>query len=180
MRISVIDVDSNINDEHKSFEQLYFHPYCNNSFMLDDTSIQIKKIRKNHFVRTGEAVVWDLANAACHPVVEERPIERRSERPDIRALGRSGGTDLFDVTICHPISQVRIRDVVETTLSLLKVARSAKVSKYAGTPQAAGTGFNLLPTPSSTLGGWYPEAHRALGAVATTIAARGRISKLFT
>ena len=43
------------------------------------------------------------------------------------ARGRTGGTDLFNVTICHPIS---------------------------------------------TLGGWHPDAHRALCSVATAIAAR--------
>ena len=41
----------------------------------------------------------DLATAARHSVVEERPVGRHMERPDIRALGRSGGTELFDVTI---------------------------------------------------------------------------------
>ena len=41
----------------------------------------------------------DLAKAARPPVVEERPVGRHRERPDIRALGRSGGTELFDVTI---------------------------------------------------------------------------------
>ena len=28
----------------------------------------------------------DLAKAACHPFVEERPIGRHTERPGIRAL----------------------------------------------------------------------------------------------
>ena len=31
----------------------------------------------------------------------------------------------------------------------------------------------LLPVPISTLGGWHPDAHRALCSVATVIAARG-------
>ena len=31
----------------------------------------------------------DLAKAARHPVVEERPVGSHRERPDIRALGRS-------------------------------------------------------------------------------------------
>ena len=38
---------------------------------------------------------------------------------------------------------------------------------------AAGTGFNLLPVPFSTLVGWHPDAHKALRSVARTIAARG-------
>ena len=115
----------------------------------------------------------DLAKAARHPIVEERPVGRHRERPDIRALGRSGGTELFDVTICHPLSPARIRDAVENPLNLLKAAWTAKVSRYASMLQAAGTRFNLLPVPLSTLGGWHPDAHKALCSVASTIAARG-------
>ena len=48
-----------------------------------------------------------------------------------------------------------------------------KFSRYSGMLQAAGTGFNLLPVPLSTLGGWRPDAHRASCSVATTISARG-------
>ena len=33
--------------------------------------------------------------------------------------------------------------------------------------------FKEFPVPISTLGGWHPDAHRALCSVATTIAARG-------
>ena len=64
----------------------------------------------------------DLAKDARHPAVEERPVGRHGERPDIRALGRSGGTELFDVTICRPLSQARIWGVVENPLNLLKAA----------------------------------------------------------
>ena len=115
----------------------------------------------------------DLAKAARHPVVEERPVGRHRERPDIRALGRSCGTELFDVTICHPLSHVGIRDVSENPLTLLKAAWTAKVSRYSSMQQAAGTRFNLLPVPLSTLGGWYPDAHKALCSVASTTAAGG-------
>ena len=115
----------------------------------------------------------DLANAARHPVVEERPLGCHRERTDVRALGRSGGTEVFVDTICHSLSPARIRDVVENPLNLLKAAWTAKVSRYASMHQAAGTGFNLLPVPLSTLGGWHPDAHKALCSVASTIAARG-------
>ena len=62
----------------------------------------------------------------------------------------------------------------ENPLNLLKAAWTAKVSRYSGMLQAARTRFNLLPVLLSTLGGWNPDAHRALCSVATTIAARGR------
>ena len=83
-----------------------------------------------------------------------------------------GGTELFDVTICHPLSQARIRDAVENQLNLLKAAWTAKVSRYESMHQTAGTRFNLLPVPLSTLGGWHPDPHKALCTVASTIAAR--------
>ena len=35
-----------------------------------------------------------------------------------------------------------------------------------------GRSVQLLPLPISTLGGWHPDAHRALCSVATAIAAR--------
>ena len=133
--------------------------------------------RGPHRIRRHDALVKllarDLAKAARYPVVEEKPVGRHRERTDIRALERSGGTELFDVTICHPLNQARIRDVVENPLNLLKAAWTAKVSRYSGMLQAAGTRFKLLPVPLSTLGGWHPDAHKALCSVATTIAERG-------
>ena len=102
-----------------------------------------------HRIRRHDAQVKllarNLAKATRHPVVEERSVGRYRERSDICALGRSGGTELFDVTICHPLSQARIRDVSENPLNLLKAAWTAQVSRYSGTLKAAGILFNLLP-----------------------------------
>ena len=114
----------------------------------------------------------DLAKAVRHPVVEERLVGRHRERLDLRALGRSGGTEFFDVPIGHPLRQARIGDVSENPLNLLKATWTAKVFRYSGMLQAAGTRFNLLPVPLPTLGGWHPDAHKALCSVASTIAAR--------
>ena len=80
----------------------------------------------------------DLAKAAWHPIVEERPLGRHRERSDILALGRTGGTDLFDATICHALSQVRIRDAVQNPLNILKAAWAGKVSRYAAMVHEAG------------------------------------------
>ena len=80
--------------------------------------------RGPHRIRRHDAQVKllarDLAIAVRHPVVEERLVGHHRERPDIRALGRSGETELFDVTICHSLSQAKIRDVVENPLNLLE------------------------------------------------------------
>ena len=70
------------------------------------------------------------------------------------------------------ISALEIRDVTENPLNLLKAAWTAKVSRYSSMLNAAGTGFNLLRVPLSPLGGWHPDAHKALCSVASTIAAR--------
>ena len=71
----------------------------------------------------------ELANAARHSVVDERPKGCHGDRPDIRALGRGGGTELFNHTICHPLSQARIRDVSENPMNLIKAAWATKVSR---------------------------------------------------
>ena len=107
------------------------------------------------------------------PSLQGSPLGRHRERPDIRALGRTGGTDLFDVTICHPLSQARIRDAEQDALNILKAAWAGKFSRYATMVHEAGRSVQLLPVPISTLGEWYPDARRALCSVATAIAARG-------
>ena len=133
--------------------------------------------RGSHKIRRHDAQVrllaWDLAKAARHPTVNERSLGRHRERPDTCALGRTGGTDLFDVTISHPLSQARIRGAMHNPLNLLKKASDGKVSRYAGIVHEAGRSVQLIPVPISTLGGWHPDAHRALCSVATAIAVRG-------
>ena len=88
----------------------------------------------SHIIRRDAQVqllAGDLAEAARHPIVEERPLGRHRERPEIRALGRTGATDLFDVTIFYPPSQARIRQLVQNSLNVLKAAtaKSFKVCR---------------------------------------------------
>ena len=66
-----------------------------------------------------------------------------------------------------------IRDAVQNPLKILKASWAGKVPRYAAMVHEAGRSVQLLPVPISTLGGWHPDAHRALCSVATTIAARG-------
>lgn len=49
-------------------------------------------------------VASDLRRATRTPIVEPRTVGTHMERPDIKALGREGGTDYLDVTISHPLS----------------------------------------------------------------------------
>ena len=106
--------------------------------------------RGSHSIRRHDAQVrllaGDLAKAARHPTVEERHLGRHRERPDICALGRTGGTDLFNVTIYHPLSQARTRDAVQNPLNIFKAAWPGKVSRYAAMVHEAGRSVQLLPS----------------------------------
>ena len=56
----------------------------------------------------------DLIKAARHPVVEPRVFGRHKERPDISALGSHGGSDMFDITFCHPLLRLEFEMVWRT------------------------------------------------------------------
>ena len=120
--------------------------------------------RGSHRIRRHDAqfqlLAKDLAKAARHPVIEDRPLRKHRERPDIRALGGTGGTDLFDVTICQFLSQARVRDTLDNQLGMLKAAWTAKVSRYERMMQTAGTNIHLLPVPQAALGGWPSDSHQ--------------------
>ena len=79
-----------------------------------------------------QLLVGDLPKAARHPVLEPRLLGRHRERPDIRVTSCHGGSDLFDISFCHPLTPARIRDSMQNPLSILKAAWSAKFSRYAG------------------------------------------------
>ena len=117
-------------------------------------------------------LVGDLSKAAPHPVLEPRPLGRHRERPDIRAISNPGGSDLFDITFCHPLTRARIRYSVQNPLSIQKAVWSAKFSRYAGVLETYGTTVHLIPVPISTLGGWHPDSYRAIGSVVSAIASR--------
>ena len=102
-------------------------------------------------------LVGDLSKAARHPVLEPRLLGRHRERPDIRAISFHGGSDLFDITFCHPLTPARIRDSVKNPLSILKTAWSAKLARRAIVLETYGTTVHLIPEPISTLGGWHPD-----------------------
>ena len=58
-------------------------------------------------------------------------------------------------------------------ITIQQRAWAGKFSRYAAMVHEAGRSVQLLPVLISTLGGWHPDAHRALCSVATAIAARG-------
>ena len=107
-----------------------------------------------------------------HPVLEQRPFGRHKERPDISALGSHKGSDMFDITICHPLPPARIQDGLENPLTLPKNAWDKKIRRFRRVLLASATAAKLFPMPISTLGGWHPNAHRAMGTIAVNIASR--------
>ena len=117
-------------------------------------------------------LVGDLSKAALHPVLERRPLGRNRERPNIRAISSHGGSDLFDITFCHPLTPARIRDSVQNPLSILKAAWSAKSARQASVLETYVTTVHLSPVPISTLGGWHPDSYREMGSVVSSIASR--------
>ena len=115
--------------------------------------------RGTHGIRRHDAQVRllqaDLKKAARHPVLEPRPFGRHKERPDISALGSRGGSDMFDITICRPLSPARIRDGLGNPLTLLKNAWDEKIRRFRTVHHASATAAKLFPMPISTLGGWH-------------------------
>ena len=113
----------------------------------------------------------DLIKAARHPVVEPRPCGRHKGCPDISALGSHGGSDMFDITFCHPLS-ARVRDGMENALTVLKKAWDEKIKRFAGVLHESATAVKLLPMPLSTMGVWHSDSHRAMRSIAVNIASR--------
>ena len=105
----------------------------------------------------------DLEKAARHPVLEPRPFGRHTERPDISALGSHRGSDMFDTTICHPLSPARIRDGLENPLTLVKNAWGEMIRRFRRVLRASATVAKPFPMPIFTIRGWHPHAHRAVG-----------------
>ena len=130
----------------------------------------IHRIRRHDAqVRLLEA---DQIKAARHPVVEPRPFGRHKERPDISALGSHGGSDMFDITFCHPLFPARVRDDMKNALNLLKKTWDGKLRRFGRVLHESATAVKLLPMPLSTLGGRHPDSHRALRSIAVNIASR--------
>ena len=114
----------------------------------------------------------DMIKATRHPVVEPRPFGRHKERPDISALGSHGGSDMFDISFCHPLTPPRVRDGMENAPNLLKKAWDEKIRRFGRVLHESATDVKLFPKPLSNLGGWHPNALRAMRSIAVKIASR--------
>ena len=130
----------------------------------------IQQIRRHAAqVRLLEA---DLIKAARHPVVEPRPFGRHQERPEISALGSHGGSNMFDITFCDPLSPARVREGMENAKNLLMKAWDENMRRFDRVLHESATAVKLFPMPLSTLGGWPPDSHRAMRSIIVNIASR--------
>ena len=130
----------------------------------------IHRIRRHDAqVRLVEA---DLIKTARYPVFEARSFGRQKERPDISALGSHGGSDMFDITFCHPLSPARVQDGMDNALNLLKKAWDEEIRRFGRVLHESATAVKLFPSPISTLGGWHSDSHRAMRSIAVKIASR--------
>ena len=94
----------------------------------------------------------DLMKAARHSVFEPRLFGCHKERPHISAIGSHGGSDMFDITFCHPHSPSRVRDGMENALNLLKKAWDKEIRTLGRILHESAAAVKLFPVPLSTPG----------------------------
>ncbi len=99
----------------------------------------------------------DLIKATRRPVLQSRPFGRHKERPDTSALGGHDGSDMFDITFCHPLPPARVRDGMANALNLLTKAWDEKIRRSGRVLDESLMAVKLFPMPLSTLGGWHPD-----------------------
>ena len=112
--------------------------------------------RRNRQVRL---FAEELSKAGRTPVIERKQRESETSRPDIRALDRGGGDDLFDVTIVHPFRGTdRIRQTMRDPLSIPRHAYNEKLKKHNHLLKDQ-LGGSIAPIVLTTCGGWEPRSH---------------------
>lgn len=92
------------------------------------------------------------------------------------AKAKTGETYLFDVNICHALSQAHVSDAPHNPWGMLEADWTAKVSRYAIRVQADRKKHVFITSTAvyvTYIGGWHPDSYGALCSVLTAIAARG-------
>ena len=106
--------------------------------------------------------------------------ELRTTKYKLLTGSSSGGTliieryvsGMFDVTVCHPLSQARIHDGMDIALFLQMKAWDEKVRRFGRVRRESATSAKLFPMSLSSLGGWHPDSHRAVESTADNTASR--------
>ena len=114
----------------------------------------------------------DISKAAKRPIGELRPTRIRRLRLYIKALGTHFGSNLWNLTISHPLSAGRMAANRELNPIAVLHAWGAKVAGFRPYLQEAGPRKRLYREPISTLVGWHCKAHRAVLSLVATIASR--------
>ena len=60
-------------------------------------------------------------------------------------------------------------------INLAENAWDEKIRRFRKVLHASATAVRQFPMPISTLGGWHPDAHRAMGTIAVNIAMRASL-----
>ena len=125
-------------------------------------------------VRRHDQLVRQLAallqRAHRSPIVEPRcnRVTTTNSRPDIRALGTSGGEDLIDVSVHHVLAPSQVHSF---PASLLRDKYERKIEHHAAFA-ATIPGAIIQPITMCTTGGWHPDSYLYISRLAASIAAR--------
>ena len=104
---------------------------------------------------------------------EAEPIRRTTtSRPDIRALGMSGGEDLIDVTFTHCLTEHAVRTLTPRRLLELRYGQKLRQHEDLGRRM---TGGRIIPIVFAVTGGWHPESRAYVQRLVSAVSVTGGI-----
>ena len=107
-----------------------------------------------------------LVKAQRTPVIEPRDRQSSTHsRPDIRALGISGGEDLLDVAVTHPLYNTQMNNLPTNELREQASNKRRQHSNYAKLIHGA----VVRPIVFAVTGGWLPESAEYVDNLAKSI-----------
>ena len=113
--------------------------------------------------------------AGLNPRMEERSLlpqeGREFERPGDIVIPNwaQGHHGIWDVTVISPLQKYCVKRAAEQSGVELTLRWKSKMAKSYDTCKAKG--FEFLPLPVSTMGGWHPEASKAISKLGGALAA---------
>lgn len=114
----------------------------------------------------------DLKAAARNPVVEPKEREVEEPRPDIRALGRGGGYDVIDVTVCHTFGSPSAQARTIASYSLLtRSASKPKETRHEPLLELQ-TGGRIVLIVFNIAGDWEPRSYEFARALISEMRSR--------
>lgn len=96
----------------------------------------------------------------------------RHSRPDVSALGSTGGTDLFDVVITSPMTVRRVSNQPADPTFFLREEACKKHIRHRRLLEELGSGHKIVPFPLTIFGGRLKKTVRLLNTLSASAAAR--------